>query len=572
MLARWSLRTRLLAAVVLALVPVFALSLWNALDTQWRGEANRAEDLAVATDLGAARQRETVASAHRLLEAVCANDTVRAGAAVTALPEQAERCGAYLGEVLRAFPNDYASLAVTDAGGVVRCSNVPGTIGMNVADRPFFKLVRERRTFVVGPQTASRVVPSTVIPAALPIRAAGGFAGMCAVGITLQSLSDLSAPGPAGKIAMALVDREGTAVGGSPEATRTLPVAARLAAAIVGGQTLFREYGQDGQPYDFRLRALPDTALFVVAGMPVAEQWSSFLADWASLLLAALALAAALAAVAVGADRWCTRPLNYIREFADRVARGEELKLDPMTAWGPEMVAVGEAVKAMAQAIASREAELRAGLEQRDHMLREIHHRVKNNLQMISSLLNLQAGEIRSPRIRRFFGDAQNRVLTLSILHRHLYERSSWALVDFQQFISDLVRQITVGRRAADRPQPRYQIRAPIMAVGPDVAIPIGLIVTEAVSSALNRSNGTTAPEIRIEAADRDGMVELTIEDNCAGAGGSIRPDSQGGFSLTLIRGLSMQLGGEAVITAREGGGVRVAVTFPMPQDPEADA
>ncbi len=100
-------------------------------------------------------------------------------------------------------------------------------------------------------------------------------------------------------------------------------------------------------------------------------------------------------------------------------------------------------------------------------MLREIHHRVKNNLQMISSLLNLQAGEIRSPRIRRFFGDAQNRVLTLSILHRHLYERSSWSLVDFQQFISDLVRQISVPRPGIPRPQVRYQIRAPIMAVGP---------------------------------------------------------------------------------------------------------
>ena len=139
-------------------------------------------------------------------------------------------------------------------------------------------------------------------------------------------------------------------------------------------------------------------------------------------------------------------------------------------------------------------------------MLREIHHRVKNNLQMISSLLNLQAGEIRSPRIRRFFGDAQNRVLTLSILHRHLYERSSWALVDFQQFISDLVRQISVGRRKPDRPQPRYQIRAPIMAVGPDIAIPIGLIVTEAVSSALSRNfDDVTAPEIRIEAVGQGG-------------------------------------------------------------------
>ena len=227
----------------------------------------------------------------------------------------------------------------------------------------------------------------------------------------------------------------------------------------------------------------------------------------------------------------------------------------------------------MAAAIASREAELKDGLEQRDHMLREIHHRVKNNLQMISSLLNLQAGEIRSPRIRRFFGDAQNRVLTLSILHRHLYERSSWALVDFQQFISDLVRQISVGRRMPDRPQPRYQIRAPIMAVGPDIAIPIGLIVTEAVSSALSRSfENVTAPEIRIEASDKAGTVELTIEDNSAGAGGLLRPDIRGGFGLTLIRGLAMQLGGEAQISPREGGGMRVAVTFPMPQDQEADA
>ena len=161
-----------------------------------------------------------------------------------------------------------------------------------------------------------------------------------------------------------------------------------------------------------------------------------------------LALAGALLAVWLGADRWCVRPLRSIQNFADRVARGEDIEFARQRAWGPELASMGEGVKAMAEAIASREAELRAGLEQRDHMLREIHHRVKNNLQMISSLLNLQAGEIRSPRIRRFFGDAQNCALTLSILHRHLYERSSWALVDFQQFISDLVRQISVDGAA----------------------------------------------------------------------------------------------------------------------------
>jgi two-component sensor histidine kinase len=311
----------------------------------------------------------------------------------------------------------------------------------------------------------------------------------------------------------------------------------------------------------------------VVAAAPVVEGLSTLLADWGGFVLVVLALGAALLVVWLAADRWCVQPLRYIRDFADRVARGDDMKLEPKHPWGPELASVGEGVRAMAMTIASREAELRDGLEQRDHMLREIHHRVKNNLQMISSLLNLQAGEIRSPRIRRFFGDAQNRVLTLSILHRHLYERSSWALVDFQQFISDLVRQISVGRRNPDRPQPRYQIRAPIMAVGPDIAIPIGLIVTEAVSSALSRNfNHVTAPEIRIETADKAGRVELTIEDNGAGGGGSLGSEARGGFGLTLIRGLAMQLGGEAQISPREGGGMRVVVTFPMPQDEEAGA
>ena len=574
MLAGWSLRTRLVLVVMVALLPVLALSAWYAVREQRTTELRRVETVAAAAELVVARHRELLEATRRLVVAVCEDDAVRQSASPDAAAGDINRCEAYLGQVLQKFPNEYSSAFVTDAAGTVRCSSAQTAVGMGFSDREIFRLVRETGKFAVGAQLASRVTPTAEIPTALPILKDGEFRGMCALGISLRSFADLVTPASTvDPIAVSLVDRRGVSLAGSAEAARVLPVAVRLAAAIVGGQKAFREYGQDGQLYEFRLLPLADTSIFVVAAAPVAEGFPSLLTDWGGFILVVVALAAALLAVWLGADRWCVRPLRYIRDFADRVARGDDMKLEPERPWGPELQSVGDGVRAMAAAIASREAELRAGLEQRDHMLREIHHRVKNNLQMISSLLNLQAGEIRSPRIRRFFGDAQNRVLTLSILHRHLYERSSWALVDFQQFISDLVRQISVGRRNPDRPQPRYQIRAPIMAVGPDIAIPIGLIVTEAVSSALNRNfDNVTAPEIRIEAADKAGTVELTIEDNGAGGGGSLGSDARSGFGLTLIRGLAMQLGGEAQISPREGGGMRVAVTFPMPQDEEAVA
>ena len=368
-----------------------------------------------------------------------------------------------------------------------------------------------------------------MIPTALPILQDGEFRGMCAIGISLTTVGDLvTAVRTAEPVAVALVDRSGGSIGGDPLATRALPVSARLAAAIVGGQTAFRDYGQDGSLHEFHLLPLASKSIFVVAaadvgGSPVGagRYWGGFGAGRAGAR-PVRCWRSGWAPIAGACGRCATFRTSPIGSRAARTSSS------PGNAPGaPELASVGEGVKAMAEAIASREAELRAGLEQRDHMLREIHHRVKNNLQMISSLLNLQAGEIRSPRIRRFFGDAQNRVLTLSILHRHLYERSSWALVDFQQFISDLVRQISVGRRGPDRPQPRYHIRAPIMAVGPDIAIPIGLIVTEAVSSALDRSfDGVAMPEIRIEAGDKARHGRTGHRGQRRGTGRqSIRPD-----------------------------------------------
>ncbi len=573
MFARWSLRSKLVAVIALALVPVVCLSVWQAAALREAAAARQVSALAAAADMAAARFDAQVTSATSLLTAVCADDVVRASILPDAQAGVVAQCEAYIGRTLADRQGNYSALVVTDEAGVGRCANKPAALGMSFADRDVFRMVRDGASPAVGPKLGSRIEPITVIPVGVAVREAGAFRGMCLLGIPLKGLSEGAALSIAGvDIGFAIVERTGVVIGGDPASMGRLPVAARLGAAIVGDQPDFEEYGQDGALYAYHLKAISSRDLFVVTLLPASPGMAATAQSYIPLVMIGLAVAIVLLASWLGADRWCVKPLRYIQDFADKVARGEDIRLEQNRHWAPELASVGAGVTAMAEAIASREAELRAGLEQRDHMLREIHHRVKNNLQMISSLLNLQAGEIRSPRIRRFFGDAQNRVLTLSILHRHLYERSSWSLVDFQQFISDLVRQISVGRGNAGRPIPRYHIRAPIMAVGPDTAIPIGLIVTEAVGIALGHSFAcVTTPEIRIEAKEADGQVELAIEDNgVAGDTGMLGPDGRGGFGLTLIRGLAMQLGGEAEVSTQPGGGTRVVVTFPSPSGDEA--
>lgn len=567
-MARWSLRSKLVTLVALALLPVLGVAAWQAERQEEADAAQRVAALGSVSDLAVARYASLFEASRRLLSAACADESIEQSASNDPPASAIAQCGSYLSKVLAAYPGQYSTALVTGEQGIARCSSDPKAVGMSFADRDVFQKVRPATELVIGDTIASRITPNAIIPIAIPIIRDGAFRGMCAMGISLRALAQAAAQADStGGTAVAVVDRSGAPIGGDATAMRRLPVPARLAEVLTGSQVRFSDFGQDGSFYEFRVRPVGGNALFAVVSAPVGDSALASAGAWAPFFLVVVASLVVLLVIWFGADRWCVRPLRYIQDFADKVARGENIALSPPRPWSPEMASVGAGVTAMAEAIASREAALRANLEQRDHMLREIHHRVKNNLQMISSLLNLQAGEIRSPRIRRFFGDAQNRVLTLSILHRHLYERSSWSLVDFQQFISDLVRQISVGRRPLGHQAPRYHIRAPIMAVGPDTAIPIGLIVTEAVSIALTHDFSKAAtPEVRIETSERGEEVQLVIEDNgVARDGGAPIPDAKGGFALTLIRGLAMQLGGEVTIERMPEGGNRVIVVFPTP-------
>ncbi|HJQ57485.1 MAG TPA: sensor histidine kinase [Vineibacter sp.] len=217
---------------------------------------------------------------------------------------------------------------------------------------------------------------------------------------------------------------------------------------------------------------------------------------------------------------------------------------------------------------AARTAPLASRMDaaQAEHRLGEIHHRVKGNLQLISSLLNLQTNRIRSRRIRGIFAAAQNRVLTISVLHSHLYEHSNWVEVDFQAFLNDLIRRLSTDHVAPDARKARFYVNAPGVAVSADTAIPVGLIVSEAVSNALRHAFAdTTDPQILIRARNVGGTFELSIDDNGVGVasitGGEIDRE---GLGLTLLHGLTAQLEGKVSICRRPAGGTRVQLSFPI--------
>ena len=128
-----------------------------------------------------------------------------------------------------------------------------------------------------------------------------------------------------------------------------------------------------------------------------------------------------------------------------------------------------------------------AAVEQQELLMKEIHHRVKNNLQIVASLLNLQAARIRQPEARAEFTSARDRVRALATLHRHLYLQGEVHTIDMPAFLKELCGQLfeAMGETAGKRIQLHIDIEASPLQMDSDKAVPLSLIVTEAVSNAV---------------------------------------------------------------------------------------
>jgi PAS domain S-box-containing protein len=207
------------------------------------------------------------------------------------------------------------------------------------------------------------------------------------------------------------------------------------------------------------------------------------------------------------------------------------------------------------------EAHLKASLQEKDVLLREIHHRVKNNLQVVSSLLNLQAQAIHDHRIRVYFQDSQYRIQTMALIHEKLYQSGNLAQIDFAEYLRDLAANVVRSSRV-DQGHLALKFNTQEVFFPIATAIPCGLLLHELLSNCVKHAfpesrSGTI--EVSLHRNPQRTYV-LTVCDNGVGLPPELDVRNTVSLGLRLAHLLAAQLHGTLMFESREG--TSVTLTF----------
>jgi len=517
-------------------------------DIAWRAYQDRAaamiELASSARDEAVGRAEANLDTARQLLATLSLSAPV--------LDPELTGCHELMVQLTQIRSDPFISFGAVSIDGTLLCSSLRSgaelkRAPLRLVNRTWFRRVRQTQQFSVGEAEIGSLSGAQVIVAAYPVLQHGQIRRIVYAGLRLAAFASPTLPLSAWILS---ATSEMTVQG----ADLALPDPAHLAAVEASTRRLtFTAGGRDGQNYAYASAALSGDAHLLVA-YPVQIRFARKLRAmlWRIIALSLLLLGA-VAVVGSGAIVLVARPLQLLRnEVRDYVPGGKFAPAGLQFA-SAEVQQLGEAFAVATRRLAEHEA-------RQELLISEIHHRVKNNLQIVASLLNLQAARLRQPEARAEFQIARDRVQALATLHRHLTSQGDGSFVAMNEFLTELVRQMfsAMGERVADEaigdePE-RGRIALMLDANLPmpaDQAVPLALIVTEAVSNSLKYAFPEGASgTITITLERREGAIRLEIADDGVGwseaAGGE-------GIGLRLIRGFARQLGARLTIIGTEG-------------------
>ena len=206
------------------------------------------------------------------------------------------------------------------------------------------------------------------------------------------------------------------------------------------------------------------------------------------------------------------------------------------------------------------EMQIKASLQEKEVLLKEIHHRVKNNMQIISSLLDLQADNVEDTTVRGLFKESQHRIRSMALIHERLYQSEDLAQIDFVEYVESLTNYLL---RSYTSRASQIQLRCDIapLRLSVEAAIPCGLIINELVSNAFKHAfpDGESGEiQVRLERLT-DGQLALSVRDNGIGLPADLNVRQTQSLGLTLVTTLVKQLNSTIELNSENGTAFRIS-------------
>jgi two-component sensor histidine kinase len=550
------LRRRLLLLFSLALVVPVAFGISAAID-RYQDAINAARESAQSYAILASNFEASL-----LLQAQQIADTLIADPGVMAAARGADpaNCSAAMAQSIAPYPH-FSSAILFAHSGDARCQWDSSHSLANVRDRLWFKEVLSRGAATISSLMVSPTLKEPVISYAVPVTGVGGAPdGVIALGIRLNWLAAAGhEPGLPLDAEVSLLDRNGTLLVSSRHddsgRNAALPGQSYLALIRDGNLRRFEAPGGDGVKRLYAVNALAGNSLFVLFGMPWQTAAGNLRTDL-YIMIATLCLMtlAGMLTAAVAARLLVTRWTHKLTEAAEAMKLGNLTKDTEWHGAPREIHHLADALQAMARKLDQREADLRESIEQKQFMLREIHHRVKNNLQIVTSLLSLYERQMKGQAFAHAFAALQLRIKTLALVHRHLYESDSLREISMVPFMNNLC---TLLQDGCGVPARRVQLTAQLqeLHISGDRAIPLALLTAEMVMVAFKYGFPDARSghiEIRLT-ADEKGAGELSVRDDGVGPVADNPNDPSDRLSNTLIAAFCRQLGGSFDLSGPPG-------------------
>ncbi len=560
-----SLGVRFLTLVCLALLPVSALSIWQGVerireDQQNARQTLRQSALSIATD-----ERNAFVAAEQLLLTLAKESDIRFGR---------NACQRRLQDSVRGLTS-FGNLGRLSANGAILCAAVLPPSAIDVTKFPWWKEALIRREFFVSGPHHSNALRKDVFAGVLPLTAAdGSFDGTLNVAIDLEWLTLVNErdPGlPRGSI-VALLDRYGAIV--ASNAPKLAPtVFARGAAFPKGAGAIIPATGPGDEPWSLTIAPAFRREYFVGFAMPDSELTRlSYMSVTVDLLLPVLMILLASLAIWLATDRLVVRWIDTLGRMATAYGKGHyAIRPQALNEAPREFQVLGAALSDMATAVQERDRSLKEALAQKDLMVKEVHHRVKNTLQIVVSLLNLQSNRLRDADAREAMDQARARINALALAYGAIDRVDLFGAVDLKPLLSEAIEHV---QRAADEAHASLTVSVAVSPckVSGDTAIPLMLFVNEAMTSAYGHIHSDAGGHISVSLQPAgNGRMDLIIADDGDGLHAH-QLETDASMGARLMHALAQQISGEMTIRNNHGGGTVVGLSFAAQPDTAGQA